>query len=156
MRWLAVPALMLATGAAVATPGPASPDAIPGVANPVRARQHWILQCQGCHRADATGTPQTAPTMAGFVARFLQVPGGREYLARVPGVATAALSDADLAEVVNWSLARFDPAHLPADFKPYTAAEIGGLRSKPLRAEASAMRARLVAEFDETDVTTPK
>jgi hypothetical protein len=94
--------------------------------------------------------------MAGFVARFLQVPGGREYLARVPGVATAALSDADLAEVLNWSLARFDPAHLPADFKPYTAAEIGRLRSKPLRAEASAMRARLVAEFDETDVTTPK
>ena len=39
--------------------------------------------------------------MAGFVARFLQVPGGREYLARVPGVATAALSDADLAEAIT-------------------------------------------------------
>lgn len=158
MKGLAAPALILAVGAAFATPAASGPTsshpekAMPGVADPVRARQHWILQCQGCHRADATGTPQTAPTMAGFVARFLQVPGGRDYLARVPGVATAALSDADLAEVVNWSLMRFDPAHVPADFKPYTAAEIGRLRHKPLRAEASAVRARLVADFDETKI----
>lgn len=148
MRWLAVPALLLATGAAVATPGSANPDAMAGVANPARARQNWILACQGCHRADATGTPQTTPTMAGFVGRFLHVPGGREYLAQVPGVATAALSNDALAEVLNWSLVRFDPAHLPGDFTPYTAAEVGRLRMKPLRTEAAATRASLVARFE--------
>ena len=148
MKWLAVPALMLATGAAVATPGPASPDAMPGVANPARARQNWILACQGCHRADATGTPQTTPAMAGFVGRFLQVPGGREYLAQVPGVATAALSNDALAELLNWSLLRFDPAHVPGDFAPYTPAEIGRLRMKPLRTDAAAIRAGLVARFE--------
>lgn len=148
MKWLAVPALMLATGAAVATPAPSGPETIAGVANPARARQSWILSCQGCHRADATGTPQTTPTMAGYVAQFLHVPGGREYLARVPGVATAALSDDALAEVMNWSLVRFDPAHVPADFKPYTAAEVGRLRLKPLRSEAATVRAGLVARFE--------
>lgn len=147
MRWLAVSALIAATGAAVATPAWSGAEAIPGVANAPRARQNWILSCQGCHRADATGTPQTTPTMAGFVARFLQVPGGREYLVQVPGVATAALSDADLAEVVNWSLVRFDAANVPADFKPYTPTEVGRLRLKPLRAEAMTIRAGMVARM---------
>ena len=147
MKWLAVPALILATGAAVATPAWSGSEPIPGVENAARARQNWMLSCQGCHRADATGTPQTTPTMAGFVAKFLHLPGGREYLVRVPGVATAALSDADLAEVVNWSLVRFDPANVPADFKPYTPAEVGQLRRQPLRAEAMAMRATMVARM---------
>ena len=147
MRWLAVPALILATGAAVTTPVWSGPETTPGVANAARARQNWMLSCQGCRRADATGTAQTTPTMAGFVGKFLHVPGGREYLVRVPGVATAALSDADLAEVVNWSLVRFDPANIPADFVPYTPAEVGQLRLKPLRAEAATVRAGMVARF---------
>lgn len=147
MKWLAASALIVATGAAVTTPAWSGPEAIPGVANPARAKQNWMLSCQGCHRADATGTPQTTPTMAGFVAKFLHVPGGREYLVQVPGVATAALSDADLAEVVNWSLVRFDAANVPADFRPYTPAEIGRLRLKPLRAEAMTIRASMVARF---------
>jgi cytochrome c553 len=149
MRWLAVPALIVATGTAVATPAWSDPEQIAGVTNPARARQNWMLACQGCHRADATGTPQTTPAMAGFVAKFLHVPGGREYLVRVPGVATAALSDADLAEIVNWSLARFDPANIPTDFKPYTPAEVRALRLKPLRAEAMTVRANMVAGMEQ-------
>jgi mono/diheme cytochrome c family protein len=127
----------------------ASPAAMPGVENPARARQHWILQCQGCHRPDATGTPATTPTMANFAARFLSVSGGREYLARVPGVATAALSDRDLAELLNWTLIRFDPVHMPAAFKPYDAAEIARLRRQPLKTEASSLRRQLVAQVEE-------
>lgn len=148
MRWLAAPALILATGAAAMTPTLGDPDTNPALQSAARARQNWILTCQGCHRADATGTPQTTPTMAGFVAKFLQVPGGREYLARVPGVATAALPDAELAEVLNWSLVRFDPANIPAGFQPYTAAEVGRLRQTPLRTEAAVLRASLVARFN--------
>ncbi len=120
-----------------------------GVANPQRAWQHWTLNCQGCHRPDGTGSDQTAPSLAGTVARFLSVPGGREYLSRVPGVAASALSDADLAEVMNWMLWRFDRQHLPADFQPYTAAEIGQLRTRPLRLEASQIRADLLKKADE-------
>ena len=71
-------------------------------------------------------------------------PGGREYLGRVPGVATSPLSNADLAELVNWMLWRFDRQNLPATFEPYTAAEIGRLRAQPLRLEASQMRSDLL------------
>ncbi len=76
---------------------------------------------------------------------FTNVPGGREYLVRVPGVAAAPLSDADLAELLNWLLWRFDGGHLQADFRPYASEEVGNLRKRPLRTEASRVRARIVA-----------
>lgn len=119
-----------------------------GVSNPALARQNWILKCQGCHRPDATGTAQTTPAMAGVVAKFLHVPGGREYLGRVPGVATAPVGDAELADLLNWTLYRFDGTHVPADFKPYTAAEVGKLRRAPLRTEAPVVRAALMAKIN--------
>lgn len=121
-----------------------------GVDNPQRAWQHWTLNCQGCHRPDGTGSAGTAPSLAGSVARFLSVPGGREYLGRVPGVATSPLSNADLSEVMNWMLWRFDKEHMPANFQPFTAAEIGQLRSAPLRLEASQLRAELLKKADES------
>ena len=133
------------------TPAPeAAANAPAGVENPQRAWQHWTLNCQGCHRPDGTGSSATAPSLAGTVARFLSVPGGREYLGRVPGVATSPLSSADLSEVMNWMLWRFDKEHLPADFQPYAAAEIAQLRSSPLRLEASRMRAELLKKADES------
>ena len=85
--------------------------------------------------------------MRDVVARFLTVPGGREFLGRVPGVATAALDDARLANLVNWTLYTFDRQHMPKDFRPYTAAEINALRQNPLRLERVETRARLVAGF---------
>jgi hypothetical protein len=125
-------------------------DVPAGVENPQRAWQHWTLNCQGCHRQDGTGSAGTAPSLAGTVARFLAVPGGREYLGRVPGVATSPLSNADLSEVMNWMLWRFDKEHLPPNFQPFTAQEIGQLRSAPLRLEASQMRAALLKKADES------
>ncbi len=103
----------------------------------------WTLECEGCHRADGTGTPGSVPALRDSVARFLAVPGGRDYLARVPGVAQAPLDDAALAAVLNWMLDRFDRGHLPRDFAPYTAAEVGRLRARPLL-DVEAERKRLV------------
>ena len=92
----------------------------------------FALNCQGCHRADGSGTPGIVPALADSVARFLTVPGGRAYLVQVPGVAQAPLDDAALAAVVDWMLRRFDPDHLPKDAAPYTADEVGRLRRTPL------------------------
>jgi hypothetical protein len=163
--WAAACLSMLGAGwnAGAQTPAPnaalnAAPNATPstaenapaGVLNPQRAWQHWTLNCQGCHRPDGTGSAGTTPSLKGTVGRFLSVPGGREYLGRVPGVATSPLSNADLSELMNWMLWRFDKEHLPANFQPFTAAEIGQLRSAPLRLEASQMRADLIKKADES------
>lgn len=119
--------------------------AMAGVRDADRAAQAWMLNCQGCHRPDGTGDGATAPALAGHVAVFTRLPGGRTYLGRVPGVATAPLSDSDLADLLNWVLQRFDPGHLAPEFKPYDAAEIAALRAHPLRTEAAATRAALLA-----------
>jgi hypothetical protein len=150
MRQSAIRRHGLAAGllALVAGAGLAHADDPPGVANPQRAWQHWTLIGLGCHRPDGTGSEGTAPSLAGTVAKFLNVRGGREYLGRVPGVATSPLSNADLAEVMNWMLWRFDEAHVPVDFKPYTAEEVGGLRAHPLRLDASQMRRDLLKKAD--------
>jgi cytochrome c553 len=161
---LAAVAALLAGGYAllcIAAPGvagaqaPANGESAPvGVDNPQRAWQQWTLNCQGCHRQDGSGSAGTAPSLAGTVSRFLSVPGGREYLGRVPGVATSPLSDKDLSELMNWMLWRFDKEHLPADFKPFTAAEIGQLRTAPLRLEAAEMRAELLQKADAAAAVT--
>jgi cytochrome c553 len=137
-------------GAPADVGAPAGVDVPVGVDNAQRAWQHWTLNCQGCHRPDGTGSAGTAPSLAGTVARFLSVQGGRQYLGRVPGVATSPLSNADLSEVMNWMLWRFDKEHLPANFQPYTAAEIGQLRAAPLRLEASQMRAELLKKAEQS------
>jgi len=146
-------ALSMMHGAAAQTPAgaAAAAGAAPaGVDDARRAWQNWTMNCQGCHRVDGTGSAGTAPSLAGTVAKFMRVPGGREYLGRVPGVATSPLSNADLAEVVNWMLWRFDQRHLPSTFQPFTAAEIGQLRAQPLRLEASQMRNDLLRKADES------
>jgi cytochrome c553 len=135
--------LLASTPAMTESQGPQQPA---GVQNAQRAWQNWTLNCQGCHRPDGTGSAATTPSVAHTVSRFLSVDRGREYLARVPGVATSPLNDADLAELLNWMLWRFDPEHMPADFRVYGAAEVGELRKRPLRLEASQMRTELLAK----------
>jgi cytochrome c553 len=135
-------------GAVASSHGPTAASTSAGVTNVQLAWQNWVLNCQGCHRLDGSGSDATAPSLAGTVAKFLWVPGGREYLARVPGVATSPLSDADLAEVMNWMLWRYDREHLPSNFRPFTAAEIGPLRLRPLRLEAAGMRRDLLSKAE--------
>ena len=146
-RWLALPvAAALLAGVAAQ----ASEQAIPGVSDAVQARTDYQLKCQGCHRPDGSGDDHSNPPMRGVVARFLSVPGGREFIGRVPGVATVDLPDDRLANLVNWTIFRFDRAHVPTGFRPYSAEEIGRLRRNPLRLERAATRARLVAGFAKT------
>lgn len=120
-----------------------------GVPNPAQARIDWMLKCQGCHRPDGGGDSTSTPPLKGEVARFLSVKGGREFVGRVPGVAMTDLDDRRLAQLVNWTLYRFDAGHVPADFKPYSEAEIGALRRDPLRLGRVQTRADLIARMGE-------
>jgi len=142
--------IAVAQSPAVAPTVAAAADAPAGVSNPQRAWQNWTLNCQGCHRPDGSGSEGTAPSLAGTVSKFLNVPGGRDYLGRVPGVATSPLGNADLAELMNWMFWRFDKEHMPSDYVPFTAEEIGRLRTSPLRLEANQMRVDLLKKADES------
>lgn len=145
-----MPPLVLVAGCMLAISGAHAKDAstdMPGVKNSGQAHIDYILKCQGCHRPDGGGDKLSNPPLGGVVARFLSVAGGRKYLGRVPGVATTDLNDERLANLLNWTLYRFDRANMPIGFKPYDAWEIGSLRQSPLRVDASKTRALLVGKM---------
>lgn len=112
--------------------------------NIVRAQYNWVMHCQGCHGADAQGTPGGAPSLVGNVARFLQIKAGRAYLGRVPGVAFVNLSDIEVADLLNWVVQRFDGEHVPKTFPPYSEEEIRALRREPLISDAYRERQKLL------------
>ncbi len=115
----------------------------------------WMLNCQGCHRSDGGATADQVPALRGTVARFLTVPGGREYLIRVPGVSMAPLNDESVAALTNWMLHEFDRENVPADFERYTAEEVGRLRKTPYSSEAGAIRAGLVKAIERVTSLIP-
>ena len=96
------------------------------------AHTNYMLNCQGCHAPDGSGVKGKVPSMLGQAGKFLHVEGGRDFLVQVPGSATSSLSNSDLADLLNWMLISFSPAEIPQEFAPYTAKEVGDLRSRPL------------------------
>ncbi len=110
---------------------------VPAHADP---RTDYILNCRGCHAPDGGGVPGGAPSFRGQVGKFLWVPGGREYLIRVPGTSQSELSDARVAALLNWIVREFSPATLGSDFIPYSAAEVTRDRRPPLREVAGVRR----------------
>lgn len=107
----------------------------------------YMLHCQGCHGPDGGGAPGGVPSFRGYLAKFLWVPGGREYLMRVPGTSQSELSDARVATVLNWMVRAFSAELLPRDFEPFSEAEVGRTRRPPL-VDVTAARLRLVKEID--------
>ncbi|MFC7047646.1 c-type cytochrome [Emcibacter nanhaiensis] len=126
----------------------AGAGALSAMAGNLPPKVNWMLNCQGCHKPDASGVVGEVPSMNGYVAKFLSVEGGRDYLARVPGVAFSPLSDQQTAELLNWMLATYDPDNLPQDFKPYSGEEVHRLRQSPLMTEAAEYRAQLMEKLD--------
>ena len=110
---------------------------------------NYQLQCAGCHLGSGEGSRHNdTPRMAGFVGNFLRVEGGREFLVRVPGVAQAALSDGQIADLLNWLLAPggMAGASTPAGFVPYSAEEVGRLRHQAML-NLPGTRAALIARM---------
>ena len=107
------------------------------------ARYDYLLHCAGCHLNDGSGSPPEVPPLRSM-ARLAAIPAGRDYLARVPEVAQAPLSDARLASLLNWAIQEFSRDQLPAGFRSLSAAEVGKARYQilkdPLRARAEILK----------------
>lgn len=136
---------VLAAGAAVAAP-----------------KDSYIARCSMCHQAEAQGLAGQFPRLAGRSAAIAQRPEGRRYLVRVvlyglygavdvdgqviTGLmpAMAAMTDAEVAEVLNHIIATGKPAK-PA--MPFKTTEIAGVRAegKASPGQNAELRATLVA-----------
>jgi cytochrome c553 len=115
--------------------------------------QDYMLYCMGCHGSEARGVPGKIPPLAGSLARFMRTPEGRDYLLRVPGAANSALSDAQLAAVLNWLAMRY-PAGQEPEPAPFTVEEVTRARRTPL-ADVKATRREVVRSLAASGAAPP-
>jgi mono/diheme cytochrome c family protein len=94
--------------------------------------QDYMLHCMGCHGTTALGIPGKVPPLANSLSRFMRTPAGRNYVLRVPGAANSALSDAQLAAVLNWLAVTFDQSAASSSPAPFTSEEVARVRHTPL------------------------
>jgi cytochrome c553 len=116
--------------------------------------QDYMLYCMGCHGVQAEGVPGKVPPLAHSLGRFMRTTAGRNYLLRVPGAANSALSDAQLAAVLNWLAQQYNSDELAADVPMFTAAEVTAARHVPLAA-VLATRREVVRDLAATGSAPP-
>ena len=90
---------------------------------------NYALHCMGCHTPDGSGTPGRVPAIRDTLLPFAHLPEGRQYLVQVPGSAQSALSDSELAAVLNWMVETFSGTR---DFAHFTASEVARYRPHTL------------------------
>jgi mono/diheme cytochrome c family protein len=123
-RWLAGITAVIVSTAALASPA-----------------QDYMLHCMGCHGTEARGVPGKIPPLANMLSRFMRTPEGRNYVLRVPGAANSALSDSQLAAVLNWLAVTYDSSASARGIAPFTSEEVARLRHTPLPAVLAARSA---------------
>ena len=111
---------------------PAAAVSILAPAEQQQARVNFLLHCAACHLPDGHGSPGKVPDLREYLGEFAQHSDSRSFMARVPGASGAPISDAELAQVLNWILITMNGDQLRADFKPYTAVEVAGYRRDTL------------------------
>jgi mono/diheme cytochrome c family protein len=89
----------------------------------------YTLNCSGCHGIEGRGVPDAGIPDLNEAGSYVATPLGREYLIEVPGLSQSRLDDATAARLLNWVLQKFSAERLPADFKPYTTAEVTRYRA---------------------------
>jgi hypothetical protein len=108
----------------------------------------------GCHGTQAEGVPGKVPPLANTLSRFMRTPEGRNYILRVPGAANSALSDAQLAAVLNWLAVTYDTDATTHTTAPFTSEEVSQVRRRPLIA-VLATRSVVVRNLANTGAAPP-
>lgn len=117
-------------------------------------RTNFILRCVGCHGMDGAGSEKGGiPDFRNYVGAFSRDEAGRTYVMHVPGVVNAGLSDAEIAEVMNYVMTTFGGPSLPDDYRPFDTAEVGRLRAVPVE-DVVAFRRELAASLAEQGIAT--
>jgi mono/diheme cytochrome c family protein len=118
------------------------------VARPVErtppAQANYMLNCMGCHVADGSGAAGKVPSLRDSLVPLSTSAAGRRYLVQVPGASQSALSNLELAQVLNWMVRNLSAQPVPRQFVDFTVCEIARYRGTPL-VDVRATRARLLA-----------
>jgi hypothetical protein len=125
-------------------------------AAPCRAappRIDYMLNCMGCHVGDGSGAPGKVPSLRESLVPLASTAAGRRYLVEVPGASQSPLSDAALAQLLNWMVRNLSARPVPPHFADFTADEVASYRATRL-VNVSEVRARLLGSAGNTASAT--
>ena len=114
---------------------------------------NYMLQCMGCHTPDGSGEPGRVPAIKQTLAPLATSAAGRRFLVQVPGSSQSRLSDAELADVLNWMIENLSVAK-PVRFAHFTAAEVADYRRIPL-VGVRAAREKLIQSLPAASLQPP-
>ena len=128
MKAAGLAALLLAPSLAWAEP------VLPELTTP---QSDYVEHCSGCHGMQGDSAPAEIPVLRDRVGYFMCTREGREYLIRLPNVAYSAITDdQELADMMNFIVFGLGGNSAPKGTKPYTAAEVGRLRTRALATQS--------------------
>jgi hypothetical protein len=104
---------------------------------------NFALHCMGCHTPDGSGVEGRVPSMRDTLVPLSTIPDGRRYLVQVPGSSQSTLSDAELAELLNWMIRNLSDVLPPPSLSVFTTQEVGAYRTQTL-SQVRATRERLL------------
>ncbi len=137
-------AVLFALGTQVfaASPAAAEPGVLEaGMRSPVY--RNYALACMGCHGPRGDGVTGMIPPLKHSLGWFMHSDAGRKFAIKVPGSSNSSLSDAELADVMNFILQDLNAEILPVDFKPYRTEEIAAIR-RPAYSDVRTIRHNVV------------
>jgi mono/diheme cytochrome c family protein len=128
--------------------GPAAPLAAERIPTIPKPAADYLLNCGGCHGTDGVSNSKLVPDLRNQIGYYLRLREGREYLVRLPNVAFSMLSDAELADVLNFLVFRMGGASVAEGAAPFRAGEVARLRRRPLNeVSLTEYRTRLIDEL---------
>jgi cytochrome c553 len=114
-----------------------------------RAQIDYLERCGGCHGIEGVSAQELVPTLRHRAGYFLCTRLAREYLVRLPSVATSPLSDEAVANLMNFVVFDIgDAPNLAPNAQTFSAAEVHLLRRNPLNEVAlSAYRSGVIEDL---------
>jgi mono/diheme cytochrome c family protein len=117
-------------------------------------RTNFILRCVGCHGMDGAGSEKGGiPDFRNYVGAFSRDEAGRTYVMHVPGVVNANLTNAEIADVMNYVMKTFGQSSLPDDYRPFDKAEVDRLRAAPVK-DIVGLRREISASLSKQGIAT--
>jgi hypothetical protein len=113
------------------------------VAAAYEPKANYMLSCMGCHVEDGAGALGKVPSLRNTIVPFAQLAAGRRYLVQVPGTSQSALSNGEVAELLNWMMRNLSVRPIPPGLADFTEAEVASYRAQRL-SDVGGARAKLL------------
>ena len=120
------------------------------------AQTSYVAGCGGCHGIQGISRNDLIPDLKDRAGYWLCTAEGRKYMVKLPNVALAPLSDAELADLMNFVAFDLGGVSAPKTAARYTASEITQLRAEsPIITDVLRSRHTLVASLVKTCSVSP-